>query len=748
MVYLVSRNRNLFRPEKYQQIEFAEAMQMLNPLKEVQLDTETMGLDCHTKALLTIQLGCTEFQVVFDWTTLTKAEKAELKEYLESDRLFIGHNLMFDLTFLYVQDIWPKHIYDTMIAEQLIFLGFPRALTDELVSELGVDFPGYEHITEDESGRPIEHPYWELSYSLKATAQRRINQNIDKTVRGKIINDGLTEDVVLYAGGDVMWLEAIKEAQLIELRAQELEKAVEFECEFIKSLAYVKYCGVRLDPVKWSAKMEKDQQDLANAIKALDKFVCDLDEVGYIYRYETSKKEYERLVALGFERYPEKDTEFNCWRYKIKGMFAHMNLQMSLFEEYDDTGPKCDINWSSSKQVIKLFELLGVQVKTFDKKTKREKKSIEEKLISPQQDKFPILKTFLDYQAAAKVVSTYGQNWLNAINPKTGRIHVELHSIGTDTSRLSSGGGPYKLNQQNLPHDATTRSCFTAEKGNKWVSCDYSGQESCITASVSKDPKMCEILNTGGDLHSEVAKACWPDLLGHLTDDEVKSKYKAYRQDAKGVEFGIFYGGDDNTLVANKGFEAKKAKEIYDNFMATFSGIKAYQDYCRKVVMQKGYILMNPIFKHRAHIFDAAWLFKMQEKFKEDGFWQYYNEMKREAPSCDTVQLVKKYFRRKSDSERQSINYRIQNRGACCFKLAMIKLFNWIRENNYLNIVKICTVVHDEINLEAPEEMAEQVGEVLVKCMIEGGKPFCPNVHLGAEVARDKDGQIPSYWLH
>ena len=53
---------------------------------------------------------------------------------------------------------------------------------------------------------------------------------------------------------------------------------------------------------------------------------------------------------------------------------------------------------------------------------------------------------------------------------------------------------------------------------------------------MSNDPKMCEILNTGGDLHSEVAKACWPELLGGLTDEEVKTKYKAYRQDAKGVE--------------------------------------------------------------------------------------------------------------------------------------------------------------------------------------------------------------------
>lgn len=151
---------------------------------------------------------------------------------------------------------------------------------------------------------------------------------------------------------------------------------------------------------------------------------------------------------------------------------------------------------------------------------------------------------------------------------------------------------------------------------------------------------------------------------------------------------------------------------------------------------------MNPIFRHRAHIFDAEWLFKMQEKFKDPDFWPYYNEMKRTSPSCETVQNVKRYFKRKSDSERQSINYRIQNRGAMCFKLAAIKLFNWIKANHYQNVVKICVVAHDEFNLECPEHMVEEVGDILVKCMVAGGKPFCPNVYLGADLS------VGDHWIH
>lgn len=699
MLYLISIQQSLLKSNKYEKISIEEALDKLRNLSIVQLDTETMGLDCHTKALLTIQLGNKDDQFVFDWSSLNKAQRLLLKEYLESNRLFIGHNIMFDLTFLYVQDIWPKHIYDTMIAEQLIYLGYPKILTQELVSELGIEFPMYEYIPPES---PKSKPYYELSYSLQAVAKRNLGISIDKTVRGKIINDGLTEEVIVYAGGDVMWLEDIKDIQEKEIAKQELEEAVKFECEFIKSLAYTKYCGVHLDIEKWKKKMNNDINMLVEAEEELNAWVVNWDK---------NRK------------------------------YSSVDPQGDLFSGFN-TEPQCKVKWSSNQQVAALFEDIGIKVNTFDKKTRKKKKSVEEKQIAPQANDFPIIPIFLKYQAAAKVVSTYGQNWLDAINPKTGRVHVELHVIGTDTSRVSSGGGVYKLNQQNLPHDKITRGCFTAEKGNKWLSADYSGQESCITASVSNDTKMLEILNTGGDLHSEVAKACWPDLLGNLTDDEVKDQYKDYRQNAKGVEFGIFYGGDDNTLRVNKGFAPEEAKRIYDNFMEEFSGIKGYQDFCRKDVMQKGYILMNPVLKHRAHIFDAEWMKQVEKKFSQPGFWDYYRQMKSSDPTCETVMKVKRYFKRKSDSERQSINYRIQNRGACAFKLAMIKLFNWIVKNNYQNIIKICVVAHDEINLECPEEIAELVGKTLIKAMVDGGKPFCTRVHLGADIS------INDFWVH
>jgi hypothetical protein len=91
--------------------------------------------------------------------------------------------------------------------------------------------------------------------------------------------------------------------------------------------------------------------------------------------------------------------------------------------------------------------------------------------------------------------------------------------------------------------------------------------------------------------------------------------------------------------------------------MSGFKGLKAYQDFRRRDWWNKGYILLNPMTGHKAFIYDYAELRQDRASFDEPGFWDYYREMKQEAPSCDTVQKVRHFFKRKSASEKQSINY-------------------------------------------------------------------------------------------
>lgn len=664
MIYLVTKQQSLWTSDRYKVISAEEALELLAPLSVVELDTETMGLDPYTKELLTVQLGCAEFQVVIDCTSV---DIHLFKEYMENpQRMFLGWNIKFDLKFLYHQRIVPLRVYDGYLAEKLLWLGYPAGMHE---------------------------------MSLKAASINYLGVDMDKSVRGKIIQTGLTEDVIVYAAGDVSYLGKIRDKQLVELEKKGLLKAIDFENEFVKCLAYIEYCGAKLDVDKWKIKMATD-------LNNLEKYEAELNE--WVEESEYSSK------------------------------YCSVNIQGDLFNGFD-TKPRCHINWTSSQQVIPLFEELGLNLKVLDKKTKHYKKSVDIKVVEPQASKSPLIPIYIKYKKAAIIVNTFGQKFLNLINPVTGRIHANFNQLGTDTGRLSST----EPNLQNLPHDAQTRACFVSDKGNRWISADYSGQESYLMASMANDEAMLdELINGSGDLHSLTAKMVFQQIPRDMPLKDIKKNFKDLRQEAKGYEFCFNYGGQDSTLIRNYGLDAKRAKEIYENYMSGFAGLKRYQDFRRIDVMRKGYILLSPITGHKAYIYDYDELKMQMEKQDDPDFWAYYREMKQENPECDTVQGVRRLARRKAESERQSINYPIQAAGALCFKLASIKLFNWLLKNGLLFKVKYCIPVHDEINLEAPDEISEEVADILVKCMVSAGKPFCTRAHLGADV------EIGDHWIH
>ena len=518
-----------------------------------------------------------------------------------------------------------------MLAEQLLNLGFPRDT---------------------------------FHADLKTLELKYLGIDMDKTVRGKITKVGLTEEVIVYAANDVTDLIELQRKMLAALKREDLETAINIENKFVIPLAYMEWCGLKLDVNKWREKMQNDNLELNKARKVLDDYVA--------------------------ENYPNDRR------------FTSINLQGDLFDGWDSDA-KCTINWNSVQQVAPLFEDLGIKVKVFDPKTKTSKYSLDAKILKPQKNKFPILKPYLNYKEAKKLCSTYGQNWIDQIDSITGRIYTKFNQLGTNTARISSGGKDKSIHKEyvnflNLPADALTRSCFIAEKGNKWISIDYSGQESFLMASIANDKAIIHELTEGSkDLHSLTAYLSYPNLIPRDTPiTEIKHKFHDLRQESKGIEFAINYGGDYNTIHNNKGIPLNEAKAIYDNYMKGFSGLAAYQKYCRKVVMEKGYILMSPLSKYRAHIYNFMNLKEMQEKLQNDDFWKYYNYEKIHNPKSKLVEEVKEYRKKKGEWERNSINYRIQHAGAMCYKFSMIYFFKWIIENNLFNKVLITITPYDK----------------------------------------------------
>ena len=589
MIYLVTKQESLFENEDYKVISVEESLRLLNSLTIVGLDTETEGLDPWTKKLKSIQLGNYDFQVVIDTTTI---DPTLYKDYLESNRLFVGWNLKFDLKFLFKQGIVPRKVWDGYLAEKLMWLGYP---------------PGVH------------------SLSLKAAGEHYLDIELDKSVRGKIIYAGLTTDVIVYSANDVKYLEKIMELQQRELAKKGLEKAIIYENKFVLPLAYCEYCGVKLDVDKWKAKMQKDEQRVKAALDNCNKWLLE----------------------------NEPDSKY-----------IFIDRQGDIFNGFN-LEPKVTLNWNSAKQLIPLFKKYGVNVTIEDKEKGGIKDSIDAKSLKPQKNKCSLIPLYLEYKEAIKVTSTYGENFLKQINPVSGRIHTNYQQMGADTTRVTSGGKDKGakvdyVNLLNLPANAETRACFVAEKGNKWISIDYSGQETYLMASIANDAAIIEELTNGsGDIHSLTAYMSYHEIPRDTNIKDIKKNYHNLRQEAKGIEFAINYGGDANTISRNKGIPIEEATKIYNSYMSGFKGLKKYQDFRRKDWFDKGYILLNPLTGHKAYIYDYERL-QEDKKWMSTLDWNYYREMKNSCPECDTVQRVRHFFKRKSASEKQSINYPIK----------------------------------------------------------------------------------------
>ena len=773
MIYLISKQKNLFETDLYKEISFKDAKEYLWELKRQQFDTETMGLDVYTKPLLCYQLGHKENQFVFDQASYPITL---FKDMFESDREFIGHNIGFDLKYLYYYDIWPQHVVDTMLREQLIWLGWGTPQFYKGIYPYEYERNEYQWPYLEDKNKDGELVY-KFSTSLKAVAKNRVNVELDKTVRGKIVKIGLTPEVVQYAGTDVEYLEDIEESQQIDIDRENLQVACDLENEFVKVLSFAEFCGAKLDETKWKAKMAKDQAKLDVTVNKLNTFVLKyfnshngnirnktivtehIVDTQWIHDPEEASKYGIKLwnPSKNSKRYYTRKSGNDdlgilyCEELEFPFPYVDQNLQGDLFEGFN-TDPFCTLNWSSSKQLIPFFEFMGYNVEIFDKKEKRKKKSVAAEVIKSQRSICPELTdAYVEFKKFEKVCDSFGEKWLRAINPVTHRIHADFHQLGTDTARLSSGGGESAVNVQQIPRDSETRACFVSEEGNVWISEDYDSQESQILASVTNDPALLELYTTGcRDMHNLVAYMSYKKEIPRDTDiADIKKLFPNLRQSAKGIEFAIGYAGNANTIAQNSGIPLAEAEEIYNSYMEGFPGVKKYQDYCKKAVIRDGYILMNPVTGHRCHIpdWDNKWS-HIRDNMTSPEFWENYGYLKKYDPYNEDLLEIKQYFRLKSDLEKQSVNYRIQNRGACCTKLSGVLFFRWLIKNNLQHKVKICLQVHDEWNVEAPKDIAEQVVDVLRKCMEKGAHPFCTRLPLSSGVSRLDDGSLPNYWIH
>ena len=337
-------------------------------------------------------------------------------------------------------------------------------------------------------------------------------------------------------------------------------------------------------------------------------------------------------------------------------------------------------NINSTKQLGELlFDKLGLPPV---KKTKTGY-STNAEVLEKLRSKHDIIPAIMDYRMLTKLKSTYADGLLKQI-AEDGRIHTTFQNLVTATGRLSST----EPNLQNIPVrtdlGAEIRKMFIPKEGHVLVDADYSQIELRVLAHIAKDDVMTNAFKTGMDIHAVTASQVFGVPVEEVTSLQ--------RRHAKAVNFGIVYGISEFSLSEDIGVSRYEAKEYIESYLTNYRGVRQYMKNVVEDARAIGYT--ETMFGRRRYI----------------------------------PELKSSNFNVRSGAERIALNTPIQGTAADLIKLAMIRVDAALREN--FPEAKLLLQVHDELIVECPEAIAEEVA-ALVSREMEGVAEL--NVPLTAE---------------
>lgn len=348
----------------------------------------------------------------------------------------------------------------------------------------------------------------------------------------------------------------------------------------------------------------------------------------------------------------------------------NFNRRLAEYEQkiYSEAGETFNI--SSPKQV---GDILFGKMKIVDKpkKTKTGQYVTSEEVLTQLRSRAPIVDDILSYRGLKKLLGTYVEALPRLINPRTGHIHTCFNQAITATGRLSSSDP----NLQNIPirddDGKEIRKSFVPEPGCLFFSADYSQIELRIMAHLSQDEHMLDAFRSGIDIHAATAAKIW-----HVPVEEVTPEQ---RKKAKQANFGIIYGISTYGLAQRMNISNSEARQLIDDYFATFPRVKAYMDEAIATCREKGYA--ETIYHRRRYLPDIA-----SRNATVRGF-----------------------------AERNAINAPIQGSEADIIKVAMIHIFKRFAAEGLRS--RMILQVHDELNFSVYPEEREQVERIVIEEM-------------------------------
>jgi DNA polymerase I-like protein with 3'-5' exonuclease and polymerase domains len=465
----------------------------------------------------------------------------------------------------------------------------------------------------------------EERHGLQAIAGRYLGEAVDKSERLSNWEFELSEAQLQYAARDAAVLLPLREKLIDKIKSNGLIQCAQLEFECVMPVVDLELTGFFMEKHRWLEQL--------------------------------------RIVE-------EKRAEL---ANELQEMLGEGVAQASLFGP-----PRANINLDSQQQVTEALTRLGVPLPDSTRNWK----------LQPLAAQYPIVAKLLEYRTMQKALTSYGQNMVELINPKTGRLHADFRQIGAPTGRFACTNP----NIQQVPHAVEYRRCFMGHpNGRKLVIADYSQIELRILAEFSGDQAFMDAFRSGADLHKVTAA----QVFG-VSQDQVT---KEQRDFAKRLNFGVVYGIGAQRFSMMTGLGVTEAEDVLRRYFATYRGLDRFlRESASRAVSDK----------------EARTGSGRLVKFNFD--------------PTDRQQV--------SMTQRNGKNAPIQGTSADILKRALRLLNDELRETS----AKIVNIIHDEIVVEVDEDEAPAVAQTVERAMCAAGEEYLTTVPVKVE------SQIASEW--
>ena len=335
---------------------------------------------------------------------------------------------------------------------------------------------------------------------------------------------------------------------------------------------------------------------------------------------------------------------------------------------YDEAGQKFNIN--SPKQLAGiLFEEMNIPYPKA--KGKNGSYSTAADVLDKLKDDHSIVADVLEYRKLAKLNSTYAEG-LRAFIGEDGKVRPHFMQTVAATGRLSCTDP----NLQNIPirddYGRLIRKAFTvSSEDNVFTGSDYSQIELRILASLSGDESLISDFRNGKDIHRATASRVF-----EIPEEDVTS---LDRTRAKAVNFGVVYGMSGFGLGESLGISRSEGQKYINEYFAKHKAVKEYLDK------------------------------QIEEGEKNREVRTYYGRV-RQIP-----EFASRKFMERELAKRLAMNTPIQGTAADIIKFAMNSVSDELRKRGLRS--RLILQIHDELIVEGPSSEAEEVRDLLEKCM-------------------------------